>query len=98
MSLSFNAPFGLPRSGDWWPGGLGHPNHVGARPGWRFAFFARAQRLVIEHGGEVLLLDTLGHEILKAVVGEDGMLRFDSPGGPVDLASLPVIGRGTTLW
>ena len=94
-------PAPLPRSGDWWPGGLGHPNHIGARPGWRYAFFARARRLAVEHRGEVVLLDTLGRELgalLDAPAGGAESLRFDSPQGPVDAASLPVVGRGTTVW
>ena len=53
------------RSGDWWPGGMGHPNNAGSQNGTRYAYFARARRLAIERGGVVTLYDTLDHELGK---------------------------------
>ena len=83
----------LPRSGDWWPGGMGHPNSAGSQNGMRYAYFARAHRLAIEHGGAVALYDTHGHEIrgVSQQQGPGGTLRFTSQHGAVDVATLPVV-------
>ena len=81
------------RSGDWWPGGMGHPNNVGSQSGMRYAYFARAKRLAIERDGVVTLYDTQDHQIFSVSPqqGTTGELRFMSQTGPVDLASLPVV-------
>jgi hypothetical protein len=81
------------RSGDWWPGGMGHPNSVGSVNGVRYAYFARARRLAIERGGVVTLYDTLDHEIsgVSRPQSPSSALRFTSQHGPIDLASLPVL-------
>jgi len=78
----------MPRSGDWWPGGMGHPNSVGSQNGVRYAYFARARRLAIERGSELTLYDTQDHEIsgVSQQQGTSGALRFASQHGPVDLA------------
>lgn len=83
----------LPRSGDWWPGGMGHPNSAGSQNGMRYAYFARARRLAIEHGGAVALYDTQDHEIagVSQQQGPGGTLRFTSQHGAVDVATLPVV-------
>jgi hypothetical protein len=94
-SLSVPGEQGLrvPRSGDWWPGGMGHPNSAGSQGGLRYAYFARAHRLAVERDGVMTLHDTSGHEIsgvaLQPSVG--GALRFSSRHGPIDLADLPVV-------
>jgi len=84
------------RSGDWWPGGMGHPNSEGSKNGLRYAYFARACRLAIERaGGVVTLYDTQGHA-LSGVSPEQtliGALRFASQFGAVDVASLRVVAR-----
>ncbi len=89
-------PLGRPpfvRSGDWWPGGMGHPNSVGSQNGTRYAWFARARRLAIERGGVVTLYDTLDREIsgVSQPQSLSGALRFTSQHGPVAVASLPVV-------
>jgi len=80
------------RSGDWWPGGMGHPNSAGSQGGMRYAYFARACRLAIERGGVVTLYDTLDHELGGVAPSHSlsGGLRFTSPRGPVEVAGLPV--------
>ncbi|MEP7102330.1 MAG: hypothetical protein ABI781_17605 [Burkholderiales bacterium] len=80
------------RSGDWWPGGMGHPNSAGSQNGMRYAYFARARRLAIERGGVVTLYDTLDHELTGVLPAQNssGSLRFNSPGGLVEVANLPV--------
>jgi hypothetical protein len=83
----------FPRSGDWWPAGMGHPNSAGAQNGMRYAYFARARRLAIERDGALTLYDTGEHEIRGIAQQQSlsGALRFSSAQGPVDLASLPVV-------
>lgn len=80
------------RSGDWWPGGIGHPNSVGSLNGTRYAYFARARRLAIERGGVVTLYDTRDHEVsgVSPPLTSGGALRFTSQHGPADVTSLPV--------
>ena len=80
-----------PRSGDWWPGGMGHPNREGSQHGVRFAYFARARRLAIDTGDEVVLYDTLDHQITGVAPAHGGgrSLRFTSLSGLVELAPLP---------
>lgn len=81
------------RSGDWWPGGLGHPNSVGSHHGMRYAYFARARRLAIERAGVVTLYDTQDHEIggVSQTQSLSGSLRFATPHGPVEVTRLPVV-------
>lgn len=83
----------MPRSGDWWPGGMGHPNNTGSQNGMRYAYFARSGRLAIERGGVVTLYDTLDNELGSIAPPQSlsGSLRFTSQHGPVDVASLPVV-------
>lgn len=91
------APLELPsfaRSGDWWPGGLGHPNSTGSQAGMRYAYFARARRLAIERSGTVTLYDTQDHAlggVSKQKQNLSAPLQFDSQHGPIDVASLPVV-------
>lgn len=85
------------RSGDWWPGGMGHPNEAGSHDGMRYAYFARARRLAIERGGLVTLYDTLDHTIggVSQQPSPSASLRFTSQHGAIDLASLPVVAAAT---
>lgn len=84
------------RSGDWWPGGMGHPNSVGSQSGMRYAYFARARRLAIERDGAVTLYDTQDHQIggVSPPQSLSGSLRFASQHGPFDISSLPVVASG----
>ena len=81
------------RSGDWWPGGMGHPNRVGSHDGTRYAYFARARRLAIECAGVVTLYDTLDHEFggVSPPQGLNGALCFTSQHGAVDVGGLSMI-------
>lgn len=95
----------MTRSGDWWPGGMGHPNSAGSQNGMRYAYFARARRLAIERDGAVTLYDTQDHQIggVSQQQSLSGSLRFTSQHGVVELASLPMVaGGGATpqpsLW
>jgi hypothetical protein len=84
------------RSGDWWPGGMGHPNSVGSQSGMRYAYFARAKRLAIERDGVVTLYDTQDHQLggVSPPQSLSGSLRFASQHGAVEVASLPVVAGG----
>lgn len=84
------------RSGDWWPGGMGHPNSVGSQSGMRYAYFARAKRLAIERDGVVTLYDTQDHQIggVSPQQTLSGSLRFASQHGAVEVTSLPVVNGG----
>lgn len=93
--LSGVGPLARPRfarSGDWWLGGMGHPNSAGSQNGMRYAYFARAKRLAIELNGAVTLYDTLNHEIsgVSQQQGPSGAPRFACRHGTVDVGSLPV--------
>jgi hypothetical protein len=80
-------------SGDWWPGDLHGPNSTGAQNGVRYAYFAKAQRLVIDIGGTVTVYDTLDHQIggFSQQQSIGGTLSFSSQYGLIDVASLPVV-------
>lgn len=81
-----------PRSGDWWPGGMGHPHLAGYQNGIGYAYFALAHRLALDRFGVVTLHDTRGHDIRGVLpqVGP-GTMRFTSADGPVDPGELPVV-------
>jgi hypothetical protein len=81
-----------PRSGDWWPGGMGHPHLAGYQSGMGYAYFANAQRLAIDRFGTVTLHDTRGHDIRGVLPAlGPGALRFSSADGPVAPDELPVV-------
>ncbi len=84
------------RSGDWWPGGMGHPNRIGSQDGMRYAYFARPKRLAVERDGAVTLYDTQDHQIVGVMPQQSssGTLRFASQHGAFEITSLPVVAGG----
>ena len=84
------APMG---SSTWWPAELGTPNASGAQNGIRYAYFAKARRLVIEAAGRVDLYDTLDHQIAGVAQqqGTSTTLSFRSQKGVIALNDLPRI-------
>lgn len=84
-----------PRSGDWWPGGMGHPHSAGFQNGVRYAYFANAHRLAVDRFGVVTLYDTRGHDIggVLPPSGPGSALRFASPDGPVGPENLSKVER-----
>lgn len=80
--------------GNWWPAGLGLPTATGEQNGLRYAYFDTAGRLAVEHGGVLVVYDTLDHCIQGvASARQDGnnAITFTSQHGVMDLALLPVI-------
>ena len=74
----------------WWPDGLGAPSSSGSQNGMRYAFFAKARRLVIEADGTVRVYDSGKHRI-NGVSQQDGgsrSLAFSSDDGPVRVEDL----------
>ena len=47
----------------WWPVELGTPSALGAQNDLRYAYFAAARRLAINHGGRITIHDTGDHRV-----------------------------------
>lgn len=84
-------PQGTPGSNQWWPAELGSPFSSGAQNNIRYAVFAN--RLAIEHNGQVVIYDTLDHQIggVSQQQGGDTSLTFNSQYGTISVNSLPVV-------
>lgn len=84
-------PAGTPGSNQWWPVELGAPFSSGAQNNIRYAVFP--QRLAVEHNGNVVVYDTLDHQIggVSQQQGGDTSLSFSSQYGTVSVSGLPVI-------
>jgi hypothetical protein len=94
--LSYNQP-GLfveqPAQPNWWGPDLKFPNTSGGQNGMRYAYFAQAHRLAIESNGQVIVYDTLDHQIGGVSQQQSGgySVTFSSQYGYVDLSRLPVV-------
>ena len=77
----------------WYPAELGMPNAVGSQNNLRYAYFANAQRLAVDTGGDVWVYDTLNHQIggFSQQQGSSGSITFSSQFGTVSLTDLPVV-------
>jgi hypothetical protein len=84
-------PAGTPGSNQWWPIELGAPFSSGAQNNIRYAVFP--QRLAIEQNGNVVVYDTLDHQIggVSQQQGGDTSLSFSSQYGTISVNSLPII-------
>ena len=78
----------------WWPTELGTPTAVGAQNDLRYAYFAVARRLAINHGGRISIYNTEDHRIsgVSQQQGPEQSITFTSQHGPVRLADLPLVG------
>ena len=78
---------------NWWGPDLKFPNTSGGQNGMRYAWFAQARRLAIESNGQVVVYDTLDHNIGGVSQQQSGgySVTFSSQYGYVDLSRLPVI-------
>jgi len=87
-------PAGTPGSNQWWPIELGTPFSSGGQNDIRYAVFP--QRLAVEQHGNVVVYDTLDHQIggVSQQQGGDTSLTFSSQYGTVSVNSLPVISGG----
>lgn len=81
--------------GERWPAALGSPSASGSQNGTRYAYFARARRLMIERDGRVTLYDTGRHRIfgVSQSSSRGGHLAFTADDGTVDLDGLAVVDR-----
>ncbi len=82
-----------PAQANWWGPDLKYPNSAGGQNGMRYAWFSQARRLAMEVNGQVIIYDTLDHNIGGVSQQQSGgySVTFSSQYGYVDLASLPVI-------
>ena len=77
---------------DWWGPDLRWPNSSGGQNGMRYAWFSQARRLAIETNGQVIVYDTLDHQIGGVSQQSGGnSVTFTSQYGYVDLNQLPVV-------
>ncbi len=96
-SSSGNNPSSLfvaaPEQANWWGPDLKYPNSLGGQNGMRYAWFSQARRLAIESNGQVIIYDTLDHQIGGVSQQQSGgySVTFSSQFGYVDLSRLPVI-------
>lgn len=84
-------PAGTPNSNQWWPANLGAPFSSGGQNNTRYAVFPN--RLAVEANGNVVVYDTLDHQIggVSQQQGGNNSLSFSSQYGTVSVDSLPVI-------
>lgn len=82
----------VPAQANWWGPDLKFPNSSGGQNGMRYAWFSQAHRLAIESNGQVIIYDTLDHNI-GGVSQQSGnnAVSFSSQYGYVDLSRLPII-------
>ncbi|TEW54888.1 SHOCT domain-containing protein [Psychromonas sp. RZ22] len=82
---------GTPGSNQWWPMDLGSPFSSGAQNNIRYAVFP--QRLAVELNGQVLVYDTLDHNIggVSQQQGGNDSLTFSSQWGTINVNSLPLV-------
>ncbi|TLU90566.1 SHOCT domain-containing protein [Dyadobacter sediminis] len=80
-------------SGSSWPSIFGSPTSSGSQNDFRYAYFARVKRLVIEENGKRTIYDTKHHDItgISQQQGSVNSYKFTSQDGPVDLSSLTII-------
>ena len=79
----------------WWPRELGNPSSSGGQNDARYAYFPHARRLAISRDGQVMLYDTLDHQIggvQQQQGGYAGSLSFSSQFGTFTVDSLPLAG------
>ena len=78
---------------NWWGPDLNYPNSAGGQNGMRYAWFSQARRLAIESNGQVIVYDTLDHNIGGVSQQQSGgySVTFSSQYGYVDLSRLPVV-------
>jgi hypothetical protein len=83
----------VPAQANWWGPDLKYPNSSGGQNGMRYAWFSQARRLAIESNGQVIIYDTLDHNIGGVSQQQSGgySVTFSSQYGYVDLSRLPVI-------
>lgn len=91
-------PAGTPGSNQWWPSDLGAPFSSGGQNNTRYAVFPN--RLAVEEHGNVIVYDTLDHQIggVSQQQGGNDSLSFSSQYGTISVNSLPVISGVTPTY
>ncbi|AWN39810.1 SHOCT domain-containing protein [Methylobacterium durans] len=74
-------------AGSWWPNDLGAPSITGSQDGLRYAYFPLARRLAVASRDGISLYDT-GEHAISGVSQANGLVRFTTALGAVDLADL----------
>lgn len=77
----------VPPARQWWPDEYGAPDVEGAQNDIRYAYFAKAKRLVVETGGSQTIYKTGKHKI-TGFSQQNGRLQFNSQLGTFGLAEL----------
>ena len=79
----------------WYPAELGAPDATGSQNNVRYAYFAKARRLAVDTGSEVLVYDTQDHHIggFSQQQGSMGSHTFTSQFGNVPLERLKLVSR-----
>lgn len=88
------------QSGNWWPDDLGSPSSTGAQNNTRYAYFPNTRRLAIDTGREVLVFDTLDHQIggFGQQQGSGASLTFTSQYGLVSVDNLPRVNASASQY
>jgi hypothetical protein len=76
-----------------WPAEFGSPSSSGGQNDSRYAYFPQQRRLVIDRAGQILIYDTLDHQIggvQQQQGGPSGSLSFSSQYGTFTVESLPL--------
>ncbi len=91
MQIFAPLPKGSLLSNQWWPSELGQPFSSGAQNNTRYAVFPN--RLAVELNGNVIVYDTLNHNIggVSQQQGGDNSLTFSSQFGTISVSNLPII-------
>ena len=76
-----------PAPPSWWGPDLKFPNSSGGQNGMRYAWFSQAHRLAIESNGQVIIYDTLDHQI-------GGVSQQQSGGYSATFSA----SMGTSIW
>lgn len=79
-------------SNNWWPAELGSPSSSGGQNNSRYAYFPSTRRLAVETDGQLVIYDTLDHQIggvQQQQGGAWGSLSFSSQFGTFTVESLP---------
>ncbi|MCE7067973.1 SHOCT domain-containing protein [Dyadobacter sp. CY326] len=76
-----------------WPSAFGNPTSSGSQNNFRYAYFGRVSRLIIDENGKRAIYDTKHHKItgVSQQQGSGSSYKFTSQDGPVDLGSLELV-------
>ncbi|MGI9211111.1 MAG: SHOCT domain-containing protein [Methylococcaceae bacterium] len=85
---------GMSGTAAWWPMEWGQPSATGSQNNTRYGIFPVMRRLALEQGGQMIVYDTLDHQISGISQQQGGGVEswtFNSQYGVVRLNTLPVV-------